>query len=129
MSKPEPADTDEAEQLAMLFHSTYERLAPDYGYKTRDASAKPWLDVPDDNRRLMIAVASEVLLWHNSVITAAEIKVRIEEAQLYMDNFEHGTGIEVYLDRISELEGGCPICGANPMTPDCNGANCKPKEN
>ena len=50
-----------AEGLAQLFHETYERLAPSYGYETRTASAKPWTDVPEPNRGLMIAVAGEVL--------------------------------------------------------------------
>ncbi len=49
------------EQLAQLFHETYERLAPDHGYETREASAKPWADVPEQNRGLMVAVAGEVL--------------------------------------------------------------------
>lgn len=51
----------EADQLARLFHETYERLAPTFGYETRKASAVPWDDVPDQNKRLMVAVASEVL--------------------------------------------------------------------
>jgi len=51
------------EDLAAFFHATYERLAPDYGYKTRDASAKPWNEVPPQNKALMIAVADEVLKW------------------------------------------------------------------
>jgi hypothetical protein len=50
-----------AEQLAKLFHTTYERLAPDFNYQTRKASAVAWEDVPDNNKRLMIAVAGEVL--------------------------------------------------------------------
>jgi hypothetical protein len=50
-----------AEQLARRFHVTYERLAPSYGYKTREASAVPWSDVPDANKRLMIAVCTELL--------------------------------------------------------------------
>jgi hypothetical protein len=49
------------EELAQLFHETYERLAPDFGYKTREASAKPWSDVPGQNKNLMIAVAGEIL--------------------------------------------------------------------
>lgn len=49
------------EAIAQLFHETYERLAPDYGYKTREASAVPWEAVPDKNKGLMIAVAGEVL--------------------------------------------------------------------
>jgi hypothetical protein len=47
--------------LARAFHEAYERLAPDYGYKTREASAKPWAEVPADNRLLMTAVAAEIL--------------------------------------------------------------------
>jgi hypothetical protein len=49
------------EQLAQLFHETYERLAPDFSYQTRKASAVPWESVPDNNKRLMIAVAGEIL--------------------------------------------------------------------
>lgn len=48
------------EQLAQLFHETYERLAPDFGYKTREASAVPWSEVPPANKRLMIAVCAEI---------------------------------------------------------------------
>lgn len=49
------------EWLAMRFHETYERLAPGFGYETREASAVPWADVPENNRKLMIAVAAEIL--------------------------------------------------------------------
>ena len=49
------------DELAKLFHETYERLAPSYNYETRKASAVPWEQVPDNNKRLMIAVAAEVL--------------------------------------------------------------------
>lgn len=51
----------EAEQLARRFHETYENLAPLYGYETRKASAVPWVDVPENNRRLMIAVCGRLL--------------------------------------------------------------------
>lgn len=47
--------------LAELFHRTYERLAPDFGYKTREASAKPWADAPDQNKALMTAVSAHVM--------------------------------------------------------------------
>ena len=53
--------TMDAEHLAMFFHSTYEDLAPNYGYKTRVASAVPWGNVPEANRRLMVEVASRAL--------------------------------------------------------------------
>ncbi len=50
-----------AEQLAKFFHDTYERLAPDYSYETRKDSSVEWDRVPENNKRLMIAVADEVL--------------------------------------------------------------------
>lgn len=53
--------TDQAEQLAKTFHCIYEELAPRYGYKTRDASAKPWKQVPAPNRKLMIATVQKLL--------------------------------------------------------------------
>ena len=49
------------EALAREFHIAYERLAPSYGYKTREASAVDWADVPENNRELMIATCTEVL--------------------------------------------------------------------
>lgn len=49
------------EELARFFHETYERLAPSFGYETRKDSASPWAQVPEKNRRLMVAVAAEVL--------------------------------------------------------------------
>ena len=56
----ETTTEERAAALAQKFHETYERLAPEFGYKTREASAKPWEEVPDDNKRLMIAVCSEI---------------------------------------------------------------------
>ena len=50
-----------AEQLAQLFHETYERLAPQFGYSTRPSSAVTWEQVPEKNPALMIATCTEVL--------------------------------------------------------------------
>lgn len=50
-----------AETVARWFHEAYERLAPDYSYRTRKASAVPWDEVPVANRALMVRTASEVL--------------------------------------------------------------------
>jgi ribonuclease HI len=49
------------EAIAREFHETYERLAPDHGYETRQESRVDWEDVPENNRRLMAAVAEELL--------------------------------------------------------------------
>jgi hypothetical protein len=51
----------DAEQIAQAFHEIYERLAPDFGYETREASAKPWAEVPEQNRQLMVAVVQTLI--------------------------------------------------------------------
>lgn len=50
-----------AGELAQLFHETYERMAPQFGYETREASAKPWSEVPKQNRALMVATCAHIL--------------------------------------------------------------------
>jgi len=55
------SDPGAAAALAQRFHAAYERLAPRFGYETREASAKPWAEVPDNNRALMTAVCAELL--------------------------------------------------------------------
>jgi hypothetical protein len=49
------------EDLARLFHTTYEDLAPEFAYETRLASRKPWELVPENNKKLMVAVAGSVM--------------------------------------------------------------------
>lgn len=60
---PDPRITriEAPDVIAQRFHEAYERLAPSFGYKTREASAVPWDDVPEQNKQLMIAVAREVM--------------------------------------------------------------------
>lgn len=63
-----------AEAVAQAFHETYERLAPSFGYETREASAVPWADVPDENKRLMVAVADELLSLFGSACATPAIR-------------------------------------------------------
>lgn len=53
VNSPTPLD------LAKLFHETYERLAPDFGYTTRPETREFRPDTP--NGRLMIAVCGNIL--------------------------------------------------------------------
>jgi hypothetical protein len=47
------------EELARFFHDTYERLAPAFGYSTREDTKN--FDPESLNGRLMIAVCEEIL--------------------------------------------------------------------
>lgn len=51
----------EAERIAKAFHEAYESLAPVHGYETREASRKPWSDVPSANKILMIGTVQTLL--------------------------------------------------------------------
>ena len=65
-------------ELAILFHETYEKLAPDFGYETRKETKKFKEDSP--NGRLMIAVCEIVLKQLQQKIAELE-KKREELAQ------------------------------------------------
>ncbi len=47
-----------AKEVAEMFHEAYERLAPEYGYTTREDTKT--FDADSLNGRLMIAVVSEI---------------------------------------------------------------------
>jgi hypothetical protein len=66
----EPPAPVTAEFVAQMFHDTYERLALSFGYETREESRKPWSDVPEQNRLLMVAVAKEVI---GAIIETSEL--------------------------------------------------------
>lgn len=52
---------DDPENIAESFHEAYERLAPDFGWVTRESTATRWDQIPEENRSLMIAVVEELL--------------------------------------------------------------------
>lgn len=85
-------EPDRAEALARQFHEAYERLAPSFGYTTREASAKPWVEVPEKNKRLMVAVCAELLT--RSALAAERAAGAVDTARLdWMQ--EHGVNVEV----------------------------------
>lgn len=45
--------------LAMHFHNTYEKLAPSFGYKTREDTKQ--FDINSNNGQLMVAVCETIL--------------------------------------------------------------------
>jgi hypothetical protein len=54
-------ETLDIDELAREFHDTYERLAPGVGWKTQERSARPWNEVPEENRELMRQTIASVL--------------------------------------------------------------------
>lgn len=58
-SGPTPSTTEVGERAARLFHDTYERLAPEFGYETRKDTRQ--FDPGSPNGKLMIAVCGEVV--------------------------------------------------------------------
>lgn len=53
---------DDATVIARAFHREYEKLAPDFGYRTHeDSPSVPWSDVPPANKALMVATVTALL--------------------------------------------------------------------
>jgi hypothetical protein len=61
---------DRALQLARACHNIYERLAPDFGYKTRTETRDFNPETP--NGKLMVAVCREILNTHDHVKGSAD---------------------------------------------------------
>lgn len=77
MTEPTLPVSQPAEELAKRFHETYERLAPSFGYKTRKESARPWAEVPADNRALMTAVCQEILAERDRELQQAKFSQNV----------------------------------------------------
>jgi hypothetical protein len=54
-------ETLEEVELAVLFHNTYEKLAPSFGYETRVDTKL--FETTTSNGMLMIAVCKEIIKW------------------------------------------------------------------
>ena len=90
--------------MAVHFHDTYERLAPEFDYKTRSESAVPWVDVPENQRRLMEATVRVVLR-----LTMA----RFDKDAATIDTLT--TELTRYRSFVSWLDGVCVDLGNNSL--------------
>jgi hypothetical protein len=69
--KEEPKqETLEEVELAILFHNTYERLAPSFGYETRVDTKL--FETTTPNGMLMIAVCKEIIKWQQERMYSEE---------------------------------------------------------
>jgi hypothetical protein len=92
-----PATTPD--DIARAFHEAYERLAPSHGYKTREASAVPWEDVPSGNKGLMVATVG-ALLDEGVIVSAASVtEVYRERARLVAFLATHYPSVLAYADQ------------------------------
>lgn len=127
-------DTDRAELIARKFHEVYERLAPSFGYETRQETRR--FDPTTPNGRLMIAVCGELAamlaadgeaggeavhqwrkkgdeVWHDS--TEPDVYRRhddyYEKRTLYTRPQQAAP--EAALESLGWQRISCPICGAD----------------
>lgn len=87
------------EGLARLFHAHYEELAPMFGYSTRDESKGAWGNVPDANRRLMIATAAAVIESMPS-----EVRYKMADGTLVGCEFTYVGELEFFDDADEPVE-------------------------
>lgn len=72
-------DEDLAARLAETFHNAYERLAPSFGYETREDTKT--FSPDSQNGKLMIATCADILS-SNQLITTADADARVKAAVL-----------------------------------------------
>ena len=93
------------ETLAQQFHAAYERLAPAFSYTTRTESAKPWDEVPEQNRNLMIAVCREILTSRCDLLRQREEEIeRLKEKLDRQRDSDHANACVLGLVVTSEVE-------------------------
>lgn len=78
----------DAEQLARFFHETYARLAPEFGRKASQIPSKPWTEVREPHKSLLVAVAREILftLYGEDFVKWQEQSA--EEYKKYLGEYE-----------------------------------------
>ena len=99
---------DKALSLALLFHETYERLAPNYGYETRIATRQ--FDPDSPNGRLMIAVCGEIYRERIAALKAERDALR-QDATQWKVAYEQNTALLLSAnERIAALRSMLQIC-------------------
>lgn len=104
-------DRDElVEKAAREFHENYERLAPEFSYSTRKASAVPWADVPEPNKSLMLATVASVI---DAILPDVIETVQAEAAQIAeSDQFWDDRGDVLSSDEVAYNVARCEAAAA-----------------
>lgn len=113
-----------APNIAKAFHENYERLAPRYGYETRRESAVPWRQVPERNRKLMVAVV-EALLDSGTIRGPQRCHFILPTGRMCSLLDGHTQAHQHYLDHAPTARVGSSANGGNeprPLRPNTNDA-------
>lgn len=106
-----------AEQFAELFHETYERLAPEFGYTTRTDTRR--FDRGSHNGKLMIAVCDYLLTWLDEDAPAELKRLRAvaeerDELVLEVARLQHA--LAFWLPQVPAADNAAAIrCGNDAM--------------
>jgi len=107
-----------AEELAVLFHDTYERLSTDFGYTTRQDTRKFNPDSP--NGRLMIATCKEVLEVFATENTRLRQMVSDLQSGMYVNcvycGYRYGPVGETPVAMADVLKAHIETCPKHPMS-------------
>ena len=91
-------------ELAVLFHSTYERLAPAFGWRTKKGCNVPFEQLPQRNKALMLATCQTVLNALQEQLSPA----------LPAHNSTKVESVTPLCERCSRVE--CEYRGTNPLS-------------
>jgi len=95
---------EQVEAIAQQFHEAYERLAPAFSYTTRTESCKPWADVPEQNRNLMIAVCAEVMTRHDTTLHTQLEAMRAVLDEITLRRCDAEAQLTAALARVEDLQ-------------------------
>lgn len=96
------------EELAEKFHEFYEATAPEFGYKTREESAKPWAEVPEQNKGLMIAACAKIMLYLMGKVTGEDLMPDsrvLSPDEVAQEIFKNGTKVIYAIEKNVEDRG------------------------
>ena len=98
-------ETIEEVELAILFHDTYERLAPSFGYETR-ADTKLF-ETTTPNGMLMIAVSKVIIKWmQERMYSEEEVITILDSYNKYLKGITKEQSVEEWFEQFKKHKGG-----------------------
>ena len=94
-------ETIEEVELAILFHDTYERLAPSFGYETR-ADTKLF-ETTTPNGMLMIAVSKVIIKWmQERMYSEEEVITILDSYNKYLKGITKEQSVEEWFEQFKK---------------------------